>query len=517
MDTSMNAVVLELDDLKELADDDLKQRIAEQNGELCVRFPMPSIGSTNEPADIASDYVDASFFAEHLAPLCIRIRVEPINHQYGMSLRFSLAPSNSELMLRELRRLAPGVSFDDEPDDAVRQEVAEFEEEFFDRTLRVPELGDNSVANFIHGSHYWENTRYWHDRFPTWKWGFWRSFAFHTFDCELYTSAGLDNSMWIVLADRKKVEYLLEQYGGFSASGARLRDALPVPIAKSPHVLLTREAAVRVPTVMMEKALRCWRHCLLPRDLPTQVTSLSPSEQEVQSHPELNAEAFHQRHERDQQNRRSNWEHRLGLDWLMTDNGDAIVCGNQAVNFVAFVPPIDRVRPEMAQELLGEIELAAELVRDMLGLNVSSVPDLGTLTPEEFEELCYDVLIRCGTFDGETARRHGKTRSRDGGRDIEIWTRPRFDKPSVKWIFQCKRVAGSRSLGGSKVVVSDVIDQYVAGGFGIMTNAVIDSTLYDKLDAITARRCVERDTWDGQRLHRFVRARPDLLERYFPA
>lgn len=98
-----------------------------------------------------------------------------------------------------------------------------------------------------------------------------------------------------------------------------------------------------------------------------------------------------------------------------------------------------------------------------------------------------------------------------------MWTLPRIEQPAKKWIFQCKFIASDHALAGSKVVVSDVIDQYSAAGFGVMTNEVIDSTLYDKLDAIAQRRSIELDTWDGRRLQRFMRIRPDLMERYFPS
>src|SRR3546814_15556971 len=50
-------------------------------------------------------------------------------------------------------------------------------------------------------------------------------------------------------------------------------------------------------------------------------------------------------------------------------------------------------------------------------------------------------------FDPDTIRKHGKSRYRDGGRDIEILDMPRpgEDRPR-KWIFQCKLVSGKGSL-----------------------------------------------------------------------
>ena len=72
-----------------------------------------------------------------------------------------------------------------------------------------------------------------------------------------------------------------------------------------------------------------------------------------------------------------------------------------------------------------------------------------------------------------------------------------------------------KALASTMVMVADVVDQYAALGFGVMTNEVIDSTLYDKMDAITKNRTLELDSWDGRRLQRFITARRDLLQRYF--
>ncbi|WP_129777471.1 hypothetical protein [Peristeroidobacter soli] len=72
------------------------------------------------------------------------------------------------------------------------------------------------------------------------------------------------------------------------------------------------------------------------------------------------------------------------------------------------------------------------------------------------------------------------------------------------------------ALSASKVNVADVIDPYAASGFGIMTSELIDSTLYDEMDAIAASRSLSLDTWDGLRLQRFLSSRKDLLRQYFP-
>ena len=109
------------------------------------------------------------------------------------------------------------------------------------------------------------------------------------------------------------------------------------------------------------------------------------------------------------------------------------------------------------------------------------------------------------------------SRSRDGGRDIEVYTRSRFNQPKSKWIVQCKLLQRSATLAGSKVQVSDVIDQYGAEGFWIMTNGVIDATLHDKLDGIARNRKIGIEKWDYLKIERIL-AKPkyqNIRKRYF--
>ncbi|HEY4195844.1 MAG TPA: hypothetical protein VGM63_09940, partial [Mucilaginibacter sp.] len=95
-----------------------------------------------------------------------------------------------------------------------------------------------------------------------------------------------------------------------------------------------------------------------------------------------------------------------------------------------------------------------------------------------FEDLCFDIIYYNPKFDNSTIRKMGKTKSRDGGRDIEVHTHARPGHPSVKYIFQCKYQTTGTSLSAAKVQnISDTVTQYNAKGYGVMTNVVIDATL----------------------------------------
>jgi hypothetical protein len=141
------------------------------------------------------------------------------------------------------------------------------------------------------------------------------------------------------------------------------------------------------------------------------------------------------------------------------------------------------------------------------------------LDDEQFEELCYDVLD-C-KYQPITIQKMGKVRSRDGGRDIVFQT-PAFQTPlithkhSVKWIAQCKLIRDGSSLTARKVNnITDIVAQYRAGGFCVMTSGLIDSTLHDRLDDIARNRGIQIDSWCRLKLERFLAQHPELRYRYF--
>lgn len=83
----------------------------------------------------------------------------------------------------------------------------------------------------------------------------------------------------------------------------------------------------------------------------------------------------------------------------------------------------------------------------LIGLSATPLCDWSTLFDEDFEQLCYDVIFAHAKFDSDTIRKLGKSRSRDGGRDLEIRETPSHrGGPSRKWIFQCKLVTDGSSL-----------------------------------------------------------------------
>jgi uncharacterized protein YjbI with pentapeptide repeats len=135
---------------------------------------------------------------------------------------------------------------------------------------------------------------------------------------------------------------------------------------------------------------------------------------------------------------------------------------------------------------------------------------------EEFEKLCYDILKE--KHKPIEINKIGKSCSRDGGRDIVFYKlrNKAIDKNPVKWITQCKLIRNGNSLTGKKVEnIRDMLDHYDAGGFCIMTSAVIDSTLHDKLDKLKDKNGFEVERWSYLEIERFLAEHPEIRSRYF--
>jgi len=484
---------LAIDAIKSLGPAAVAAGMSSFGNQIQIDFPMTSIGSTADPADIAIDYLHALYFGEKIAPFCDSITSEGVKIGIDHFMRFSIL-STREDMVSELFELADFFHPDDEDfDNDIPGHVSGLLDELFERKVMLPEIADNYMANFLEGSIFKEEPEAWLKRFPIWESGFWRSFSSDHVGCEVYTSNDT-TALWIVLGSQTQVSPILARYGGLAPEGCQLFDASILHVSGTEPVAVSRTCSVHVPMQELDHAFTCVSRYIAPALAKGSDSARMGSwETFLENSAEFLATSSR---------------------YALTENGDVVVCGNEHINVVAFLSPEDRLRPEKLLAILGTTETIADSLREQAGLNAPAL-NWENLNPESFENLCCEILLRTGRFDERTLRKHGKTRSRDGGRDIEVWTYQSLHCEPTKWVVQCKFLTSGSSLGGSRVVVSDVVDQYGASGFGVMTNAVIDSTLYDKLDAIGLNRSVDTDTWDGSRLQRAVALRPDLRRRYF--
>lgn len=191
------------------------------------------------------------------------------------------------------------------------------------------------------------------------------------------------------------------------------------------------------------------------------------------------------------------------------------------VNDGGFLHLLYDLRPAQLQTAKVLREASAQTT-DELSTATGVVPSLqcdwSSLNDDAFEELCYQLIFDNPKFDSETIRKLGKSKSRDGGRDIVVhevtigpWVGPR------KWIFQCKLVTNGSSLGATRLTdVGDMLEQYGAQGFGVITSAQMDATLYDKLDAICSKRQVEQYHLSVLELERALGRNRRVRQKFFP-
>jgi hypothetical protein len=135
------------------------------------------------------------------------------------------------------------------------------------------------------------------------------------------------------------------------------------------------------------------------------------------------------------------------------------------------------------------------------------------INDEQFEQLCYDIIKE--KHQPNEIHKMGKSRSRDGGRDIEFYKSTSINN-QVKWIVQCKLIKNEKSLSGKSI--SDIpymLGRYNARGFCVMTSGVIDSTLHEKLEYEKNTNGFDIEKWSYLEIERFLAEHPEIRERYF--
>ncbi len=476
-----------------------------------IEIPLSSIGVTNNNIDIASDYAWALFAGEELYKICSSVKMGFNQDKHQYAIVFSVEPENIDKLAAKLLWLAKG--FEDFEDEDFSEAGNDFEASLLSfPVVHFPELADSFMANYLPWVEWQiedEEREKLYKEHPTWRYHFWKSFASQQFGVDLYSSP----YAWIVPSPFD-VRLLLPFLGWESNKNEiHLKDAFTFRINNEPLVLVGQEAVVHLPYYCMNKAIECWWWGLKytgKKQFEGSIKSLERYEQKsgLQLVDGLEFRDYLSEQE---------------FQWYMSNDGSIVVAELEQVKFLLFPDVGDKVSQSTLTSYFSIVEETHAKLKDILGFNRLVHLNWELFDDEKFEELCYDILSRCDRFDSSSIRKMGKSRSRDGGRDIEIWTRRRYGKPSEKWIYQCKFSSKTdSSLSGSKITISDVIDQYEADGFGIMTNLVIDSTLYDKLDGIRQTRKnkgipVGIDTRDKYELDRFISFRKDLLTKFFKA
>lgn len=461
-----------------------------------LQIPMPSIGSANMHIDIASDYAWALFAIERLRPHVNLISSSGVRHEYPRSLTVRFSPHSPKGCVRALKDIAE--LFSDEAPDDVRIDANEFESDLADTpSIALPELGDSFLANYVHGLAEVLSPEEMEERFasfPSWRFGFWKSFVSQLVGREVYGS--IDS--WLLPRDLK-IRKFLEALGWSRADAhVMLTPARLIRSGARPWILVNERQCLLVPRKVLNNAAACWQFALR--------ADRSESAELVFEFGEPPPGDFLSVQD--------------DSEWMVSNDGSIVTTRLGDFQVLTFIEGSANLRHEEAANYLTA-------ARDDFGALANHcltnfALDWSLMDAEKFEELCYEVLVRCERFDPQRMRKLGNTRSRDGGRDIEAWTHERPGARAEKWIYQCKFSSKPKaSLSGLKTSVTDVVDQFDADCYGVMTNMVIDATLYDKLDGIKrsrekAGRFFDFQTWARADMERFIHSRIDLQAEYFP-
>src|SRR5260221_2695231 len=457
--------------------------------ELTVFFPLPSFGKSNSHIDLTDDLLDASFGAESLAAFATsasaefafsnpdfleRVKLTLLNPQRGIfrSLRESLIIFNGddeeELAASEI------------PYSNLRDRIGAFEDNISHTQHRVPEIVDWYFAELIGA--YYEIASESPDRFakeigrfPERRLHFFKSAFSDRLEAPCYASF----DSWLIPAELSMDKFFATTGQKLSLSQFEVGKVLLIDnasLAVSDSQIVTFSLSQYYKSRVVASLVESEPYSEMDRFAWTNATfSHSPEEERLRlSIPE----SLHAPPPR-------------VADCLIHESGDIVcVCDGSRRHLLYGAKSLNIHQVKLVLEALTN--LTGE-VSNLAGISQNVICDWSSLDTEQFESLCYDILFAHPHFDSETIHKLGKSRSRDGGRDIIVYDRPKGSEKPKKWIFQCKLIRDGSSLTTRKLQdVGDMLEQYVAHGFGVMTSAVIDATLYDKLEKVCGGRQIDQ-------------------------
>lgn len=137
-----------------------------------------------------------------------------------------------------------------------------------------------------------------------------------------------------------------------------------------------------------------------------------------------------------------------------------------------------------------------------------------SLTPEQFEELCYD-LIESMLFTNLEKMKGGRDKGRDITADLIREEPNGLTTTTEKWFFQCKRY--SRGIPFEKISSSiewAITDR--ANYFVIMSNSYITPDCREQIEKRTKPHNLKFINWTDKKFQQLLLRYLHLLESYFP-
>ncbi len=512
----LHSSTLELD-FGDLTNAEISELEISSEQTVVIYLPLDSIGYTNQHIDICDDLLEAIWAGERLAAQATNAEVErdypPGTHKTRLRLTLHGPSLSLKAAIRECAVLYNRGEDDDadeaaeEQYSATRDAVLDLEDHLNGITARLPQTVDDYFANLVGGAYHQmrydapERYREQISRYPERRVGYWRSAFSGPLGANCFTSP----DGWVI-------PNCVELDTFFQITGQKFKsDALlpaKVLTVNSVTYAIANGMTAFFPMGQYFKSRICGSIALLEDDdhWPPDTFDWSDASFTYSPYREFMSAGIPDA-------MRSPPPRVEGC--LIDPSGSLIVVDDGQFRHLLYdtkALTLDGMKTLFSA--VGEVSLS---LAASIGLATNPACDWVSLNDEQFEQLCYDLIYSHPLFNSSTIRKHGKSRSRDGGRDIEVYDIPRLPgtRPR-KWIFQCKLVTGSSSLSATKLVdVGDMLDHYGVEGFGVMTSAPIDATLYDKLDAVCGKRRVEQMNFSVLELERELVRNEFVRRRYF--
>lgn len=482
------------------------------------------IHSARHYSDLAQDCLEAAFIGQQLAEFCQRLSVTK-NSEYGHDsiVEFVFKPLNTAPLSQLIYSYGLVSSDNQEAASDFMDKFITYRDSLEESDHSFPELVDDYYANYINGEYYEydpvDNEDFFKrefSQFPERSFGFVKSAYSKKINQDFYTSLDC-----IIIPPTSDLDLVLKEYSGIE--NISLRKAEFFAMGNITY-LISDGYIVHFPFDAFIKAKSCawealepaeeiysargsWSYGLLSFD---RVRAGFNEQENLRGYPEDRAETL--------LNNAVAGSNFLAAPpvvcFYLSSYGDHILVKDSRYSYFFF--GTDKLKIEELGFLGNRLSVLFSTTAHLAGIHIEIKCPWEQLNDESFEELCFDVIYHNPGFNNDTIRKMGKARSRDGGRDIEVFTHSRPGRPAEKYIFQCKYLQPGSSLTGSKVLdISDVITQHGASGYGIMTNVVIDATLYDKLDGINRTLKIDTKDYSVYKLERILASYPQIKQRHF--
>lgn len=487
-----------------------------------LTIPLEMVGYAGSHIDVAHDYLTVSFFAEKIASLSNACKGKLVTRdKYYLDFQMEFEPVDrkkvSELLYNISIYYADYDRLDEEEKLNYVEEFDTFQSEYTNMSFEFPELANDYWANHIGSyaeiaSEYYDSEQEFYSKtfrkFPEHKYFFWKSAKSKTDNSIIYFSI----YNWIV-PDGIEIQKALRLYSGFKTDIV-FQKADIVPF-KDSFVITTSSDAVWLDNIRdFKNSVLCVTRALnksRQKTLTANVTEIiQPSLFE-----DIPNKSIKKRPRSKHRNFIFDVTELKSFEFSLSEFGEILVAKKDGFSHVFF--NMTSLRFEDLKELLESLNPVYANVQNLVGQSCLGSCDWTQLNDDSFEELCYDILYCHPKFDSNTIQKMGKSRSRDGGRDITIKTKRTATSEPVLYIFQCKYLAQSASLSASKLPnAGNVIMQYGAKGYGVFTSTVIDSTLYDMLDGFDRNQNIDTSIrWSKYELERYLNRIKSLKNKYF--